>query len=47
MRLREAMPLWEKAQQTLRRKLGDQRWRVIRGSLDDLIRAASSVAIGA
>ena len=39
-RLREALPLWEKAQRTLRRKLGDRRWDVIRNDLDDLIRAA-------
>ena len=39
-RLREALPLWEKAQQTLRRKLGLRRWAVIRADLDDLIRAA-------
>ena len=40
LRLREALPLWEKAQQTLRRKLGDRKWRLIRRDLDDLIRAA-------
>jgi DNA-binding MarR family transcriptional regulator len=39
-RLREALPLWEKAQETLRRKLGLRRWAVIRADLDDLIRAA-------
>ncbi len=39
-RLREAVPLWEKAQQALRTKLGDRRWDVIRRDLDDLIRAA-------
>jgi DNA-binding MarR family transcriptional regulator len=39
-RLREALPLWEKAQQTLMRKLGDRKWDVIRGDLDDLIREA-------
>jgi len=39
-RLREALPLWEKAQATLRRKLGTRRWAVIRTDLDDLIRAA-------
>jgi DNA-binding MarR family transcriptional regulator len=39
-RLREALPLWEKAQQTLRRKLGDHRWDMIRSDLDDLIRTA-------
>jgi len=39
-RLREAVPLWEKAQAALRRKLGERRWDVIRTDLDDLIRAA-------
>jgi DNA-binding MarR family transcriptional regulator len=39
-RLREALPLWEKAQQTLMRKLGDRKWDVIRDDLDDLIREA-------
>src|SRR5215468_8987372 len=40
LRLREALPLWEKAQETLRRELGLRRWAVIRADLDDLIRAA-------
>jgi DNA-binding MarR family transcriptional regulator len=39
-RLRQALPLWEKAQDTLRRKLGTRRWTDIRSDLDDLIRAA-------
>jgi DNA-binding MarR family transcriptional regulator len=39
-RLREALPLWKEAQETLRRKLGLRRWAVIRADLDDLIRAA-------
>jgi DNA-binding MarR family transcriptional regulator len=39
-RLREALPLWEKAQETLRRRLGIRRWTDIRSDLDDLIRAA-------
>jgi DNA-binding MarR family transcriptional regulator len=39
-RLREALPLWKKAQETLRRKLGIRKWDVIRADLDDLIRAA-------
>ena len=39
-RLRDSMPLWEKAQRALRTKLGDRRWDVIRKDLDDLIRAA-------
>jgi DNA-binding MarR family transcriptional regulator len=39
-RLREAIPLWEKAQKALQRKLGDRSWDLIRKNLDDLIRAA-------
>jgi DNA-binding MarR family transcriptional regulator len=39
-RLREALPLWNEAQETLRRKLGIRKWDVIRSDLDDLIRAA-------
>ena len=39
-RLHEAFPLWEKAQETLRRKLGARKWAVILADLDDLIRAA-------
>ncbi len=39
-RLRAAVPLWEKAQETLQRNLGDRRWDAIRSDLDDLIRAA-------
>jgi DNA-binding MarR family transcriptional regulator len=38
--LRDALPLWEKAQQALQRKLGDRKWDVIRRDLDALIRAA-------
>ena len=38
-RLREALPLWEKAQETLQRKLGVRKWAAIRADLDDLIRA--------
>src|SRR5262245_60547696 len=37
-RLREALPLWQKAQERLRQKLG-RRWGVIRDDLDGLIRA--------
>ena len=37
-RLREALPLWQKAQERLRQKLGG-RWGVIRDDLDGLIRA--------
>lgn len=39
-RLRQALPYWERAQETLRRNLGDQNWRRVRDSLDRLIRAA-------
>src|SRR5262249_12367964 len=39
-RLREALPFWEKAQHTLRQKLGSQRWPGIMADLDALIRAA-------
>ena len=39
-RLREALPFWEKAQATLRQKLGSRKWPVIMADLDDLIRAA-------
>jgi len=39
-RLREALPLWETAQQTLQRRLGMRRWADIRADLDDLIRGA-------
>ena len=38
-RLREALPFWEKAQRTMRQKLGGRRWPVIMADLDDLIRA--------
>jgi DNA-binding MarR family transcriptional regulator len=39
-RLREALPFWEKAQETLRQKLGSRKWPVIMANLNDLIRAA-------
>ena len=39
-RLREALPFWEKAQDTLRQKLGSRKWPVIMADLNDLIRAA-------
>jgi len=39
-RLSEALPLWKQAQQTLRRKLGEQNWINIHSDLDQLIRAA-------
>ena len=37
-RIREALPLWQKAQERLRQKLG-RRWAAIRADLDGLIRA--------
>ena len=39
-RSREALSFWEKAQNTLRKKLGARKWAVVRTDLDDLIRAA-------
>ena len=39
LRLEEALPLWRKAQEALRRKLGDRRWESMRSDLDQLIRA--------
>jgi DNA-binding MarR family transcriptional regulator len=39
-RLREAFPLWEQAQKTLRRKLGDREWASVHDMLDRLILAA-------
>ena len=39
-RLSEALPLWKQAQETLRRKLGEQNWVKIHSDLDQLIRAA-------
>jgi DNA-binding MarR family transcriptional regulator len=39
-RLRDAVPLWEQAQHSLKKKLGDRRWDMIRKDLDDLILAA-------
>ena len=44
-RLREALPLWERAQDALRQKLGDQAWVGVRHSLDSLIRAARSTGL--
>ena len=40
VRLQEALPLWQKAQQSLRRKLGERRWDLLRTDLDELIRVA-------
>jgi DNA-binding MarR family transcriptional regulator len=39
-RLRDAVPLWEQAQHSLKKKLGDRRWDLIRKDLDALILAA-------
>jgi len=39
-RLREALPYWEQAQASLRRKLGAQNWGRVHDCLDQLIRAA-------
>jgi DNA-binding MarR family transcriptional regulator len=39
-RLREALPLWQTAQQALQRRLGGRKWELARTSLDDLIAAA-------
>jgi hypothetical protein len=39
IRLREALPYWERAQETLRRKLGDNNWANVHNDLDQLIRA--------
>jgi len=39
-RLGEALPLWKRAQERLRRNLGEQNWVNIHSDLDQLIRAA-------
>lgn len=39
-RLKDALPLWERAQAALRRKLGDKRWDLIHDDLDAFIGAA-------
>jgi DNA-binding MarR family transcriptional regulator len=39
-RLRDALPLWKKAQEALRRKLGNRRWAAVRANLDGLIGTA-------
>ena len=39
-RLREALPLWQRAQDSLRRSLGDRSWADVHASLDRLIWAA-------
>src|SRR5215471_3729700 len=38
-RVREALPLWERAQASLKRKLGDPSWYAVRDSLDRLVSA--------
>jgi DNA-binding MarR family transcriptional regulator len=38
-RLREALPLWEGAQQALKQQLGERAWDAMRSNLDGLIRA--------
>src|SRR5499425_580477 len=40
VRMREALPLWERAQETLKRRLGDTQWTSVHQSLDSLIRMA-------
>ena len=44
-RLREALPLWERAQDALRQELGDQAWVGVRDSLDRLLCTARSVSL--
>ena len=44
-RLREALPLWERAQHALRQKLGDQAWVGVRRSLNRLIRTARRTSL--
>lgn len=41
-RLREALPLWQRAQDALRLELGDQAWVDVRHSLDRLTQTARS-----
>ncbi|HEX6536302.1 MAG TPA: MarR family winged helix-turn-helix transcriptional regulator [Gemmatimonadaceae bacterium] len=38
--LREALPLWERAQESIRRKLGEREWSATRRALDRLARAS-------
>jgi len=38
--LAKALPLWERAQKTLREKLGDRDWATVNGSLDRLLSAS-------
>lgn len=39
-RVREALPLWKKAQDMLKRKLGDREWSATQATLSNLIGAA-------
>ena len=45
LRLRKALPLWERAQDAMRHKLGDQAWAGVRHSLDRLMRAARNISL--
>ena len=40
-KLKEALPRWERVQETLRRKLGQTRWDALRQSTDDVIAAVA------
>lgn len=39
-RLKEALPLWERAQQNLKKDLGDSRWPSVHRTLEDLVHRA-------
>jgi DNA-binding MarR family transcriptional regulator len=39
-KLANALPRWQQAQRALQRKLGDERWDLIRSELEELIRLA-------
>jgi len=41
VRLREVLPLWKQAQETLRRSLGDRDWANVHNVLDRLIERCS------
>src|SRR4029453_4527249 len=41
VRLREGVPLWERAQRRLKQGLGSRRWEDVQGSLDHVLRVAS------
>jgi DNA-binding MarR family transcriptional regulator len=40
-KLKQALPRWERVQETLRRKLGQSRWDALRQSTDDVVIAIS------